>query len=260
MGDSILDLSLVIPACNEEGRIGGTLTSYFDFLNGTDIKYEVIVEMDGCRDQTAFVVQELKKEYPAIKVIEFHDKLGKGGGLLKGFRVARGKYVGFVDADGSVQPDQLLKVYKEAKEGCDGAIASRRVANADVINQLRSRRIMGRCFNLLIRLLFALPYRDTQCGAKVFKREVLEQALSDAQINGFAFDVSLLYLITLKGYEIKEVGIRWEERDGSRVDIPHTTADMLSSVLMLRLLFSPLGFLLRKPNINIYNEKERELS
>jgi dolichyl-phosphate beta-glucosyltransferase len=84
MDDSVLDLSLVIPACNEEERIGSTLTSYFEYLEGSGIDYELIVEMDGCRDRTASVVQELKRKYPAIKVIEFHDKLGKGGGLLKG--------------------------------------------------------------------------------------------------------------------------------------------------------------------------------
>jgi hypothetical protein len=107
---------------------------------------------------------------------------------------------------------------------------------------------MGRCFNVLVRLLFGLPYRDTQCGAKIFRREVLDQALSGAHINGFAIDVSLLYLISKSGFEVTEIGIRWEERDGSKVDIPHTVVDMFYSVLQLRLMFSPFKFLVKKPS------------
>ncbi len=247
-----LDLSLVIPACNEEDRIGSTLESYVQFLNLAGVRYEIIVEMDGCIDATSAVVKKLSSQHPQIRRLEFEQKLGKGGGLLKGFEQSKGKYIGFVDADGSVQPDQFYKLYRKMEEGHDCAIASRKMPGAEVLYQPRSRRVMGRCFNILVRLLFVLPYRDTQCGAKIFRREVLDQALSGNNINGFAIDVSLLYLIAKSGFKIQEIGIKWEERDGSKVDIPHTVVDMLYSVLQLRLMFSPFSFLVKRPKYDAY--------
>jgi glycosyltransferase involved in cell wall biosynthesis len=247
-----LDLSLVIPACNEEDRIRSTLESYVLFLDLTGVRYEIIVEMDGCTDATSAVVKEFNANRPQIKRLEFKQKLGKGGGLLKGFEQSKGRYIGFVDADGSVQPDQFYKLFCKIAEGHDCVIASRKMPGAEVLYQPRSRRVMGRCFNILVRLLFGLPYKDTQCGAKIFRREVLDQALSGTNINGFAIDVSLLYLIVKSGFSIQEVGIKWEERDGSKVDIPHTVVDMLYSVIQLRLMFSPFRFLVKRPKYDVY--------
>ncbi len=200
--------------------------------------------MDGCVDETSAIVQEFCWSHPEVKQIEFIDKLGKGGGIIKGFEMAEGDLIGFVDADGSVMPEEFVRLLDAVKSTeWDAAIASRRVSSAVVIDQPISRNYMGKCFNMLVRMLFVLPYRDTQCGAKVFRREVIESTTLQTQINGFAFDVSLLYLIRKRGFRIKEVGIRWVDKDGSKVDIPRTTADMLSSVLRLRLFFSPLKFL-----------------
>lgn len=238
-----MDLSLIIPARNEESRIRDTLEKYISYLKSSGLIFEIIVEMDGCTDKTSVVVQEFCRSHPEIKHVEFADRLGKGGGLLKGFEIADGDYISFVDADGSVEPAELIHLLDEVRSECDVAIASRRAPTAVVIDQPKSRKYLGRCFNTIVRVLFVLPFRDTQCGAKVFKRDVLEKTTVQTQINGFAFDVSLLYLIRRNGFHIKEVGIRWVDKDGSKVDIPHTTADMLSSILRLRLFFSPFKFL-----------------
>jgi glycosyltransferase involved in cell wall biosynthesis len=127
--------SLVIPAYNEEKRIKETLEAYRIEFYDLGINFEIIVEMDGCTDRTAEIVRGLAAKFPEIKFIEFKKKLGKGGGLLKGFEVASGDVVGFVDADGSVQPREFIKLLTEIKNGYDGVIASRRAEGAIVIGQ-----------------------------------------------------------------------------------------------------------------------------
>jgi glycosyltransferase involved in cell wall biosynthesis len=239
-----LDLSLVIPACNEEQRIGETLIAYAKDLRASGIDFEIITEMDGCTDRTAQVVTRLGCLYPEIRGLEFEDKLGKGGGLVKGFEAARGNYVGFVDADGPVRPENLMKLLAEVRNGTDFAIASRRAKGAKALYRTRRRQVLSRCFNLLVRMMFALPYKDTQCGAKVMKRDAIEKMTQDIHVNGFAFDVGLIYAARKNGLSIKEVGVNWEDKTGSKVDITHTIFDMLISVIKLRIFFSPFKSLL----------------
>lgn len=119
-------LSLIIPAYNEENRIKETLDAYIEKLHELGINFEIIVEMDGCTDRTSEVVKEMATKFPEIKFIEFKERLGKSGGLLKGFEIANGDVVGFVDADGSVKPQDFIKLLREIEKGYDGAIASRR--------------------------------------------------------------------------------------------------------------------------------------
>ena len=246
-----MELSVIIPACNEEMRIKETLQSYVEFLRTTGLSFEIIVEMDGCTDRTPQIVDELSRVYPEIRSIEFEERLGKGGGLIQGFRLAKGGYVGFVDADGSTGPKEMMKLLNEVKNGTDCVIASRRLETSVVVNQTKARKILSKCFNLMVRLLFDLPYHDTQCGAKMYKKEALDKLISDIHVNGFVFDVVLLYLTKKKGFSIKEVGITWENKAGSKVNILHTTMDMFISIIKLRLYFSPLRRLMVTPSPHI---------
>lgn len=239
-----MELSLVIPACNEEGRIGETLLYYAEQLRMFQVSFEIIVEMDGCTDRTAQVVRALGHAYPEIKGLEFEGKLGKGGGLIKGFEAARGDCVGFVDADGSVPPEDLMKLLAETQSGTDCVIASRRADGSHAIYHTRRRRVLSKCFNILVRTLFILPYKDTQCGAKVMRRDALEKIIQDIHVNGFAFDVGLIYAAKKGGFSVKEVGVNWEDKTGSKVDITRTTVDMLMSIIRLRVFYSPLRALL----------------
>ncbi len=238
-------LSLIIPAYNGENRIENTLIDYRNTFHNLGLDFEIIVEMDGCTDRTPEIVRELSAKFPEIRFIEFKERLGKGGGILKGFEVARGDIVGFVDADGSVPPQEFVKLLEEIKNGYDGAIASRRAKGAIVKNQPLSRKILSKCFNIYVRLLFGLPFKDTQCGAKVFRREVLENILPKLNTKGFAFDVNLLYLIHKHGFKIKEVGVLWTDKYGSKVKISKAIMEMGLAVLKLRLYHSPLRFLFK---------------
>ena len=236
-------LSLIIPAYNEEKRIKETLEAYRSKLLELGINFEIIVEMDGCTDRTPEIVRELAVKFPEIKFIEFKERLGKGGGLLKGFEIASGDVVGFVDADGSVKPSEFIKLLSEIERDYDIVIASRRAEGAVVRNQPLLRKVLSKGFNVLVKLLFRLPFKDTQCGAKVFRRNALEKILPEVNSKGFAFDVNLLYLATRNGFRIKEVGIRWEDKRGSKVK-GRTVVEMFLAVIKLRLRYSLLRFLL----------------
>jgi len=239
-------LSLIIPAFNEEKRIEGTILSYLEYFSSELNNFEIIVEMDGCTDGTEEVVRKLAKKYANIIPIKFEKRLGKGGGIVRGFQNAKGDIVGFVDADGSIKPEEFEKLLIELENGYSGAIASRRAEGAVVVNQPLVRKILSKLFNILVRILFILPYKDTQCGAKIFRKKVIEEVIPSLNTHNFAFDVNLLYLITKKGFKIKEVGIRWEDKYGSKVKLHRVIPEMLISIIRLRLYHSPLKFLVRK--------------
>ena len=208
-------LSLIIPAYNEEKRIKQTLVKYFNVLLKNNFNFEIIVEMDGCTDRTPEIVRNFAKKHKQIKILEFKKKLGKGGGILKGFEKANGEIIGFVDADGSVHPDDIVKLIKVLeKTKADGVIASRRMKESVVINQPFLRKVLSKCFNILVRILFFFPYKDTQCGAKFFRKNVIKEILPLMNTHGFAFDVELLYLIKKKGFKVVEVGVTWEDKHG----------------------------------------------
>jgi len=208
-------ISLVIPAYNEEKRIGGTLTDYQAFAEQNYSDYELLVVCDGCTDRTPEIVKEFCRQDPHIKLLEFPHKLGKGGGILEGFRVARGDVIGFVDADGAVSPEEFDKLVK-ALDGVDCSIASRHMATSKILaKQSLMRRAASRGFNLLVRMMFGLPFKDTQCGAKVMKKSIVDSVLPKIMLRGYEFDVELLWRIKKGGYIIREIPITWRHRGGS---------------------------------------------
>lgn len=206
------DCTIVVPAYNEAHRIGGLLEALAGFGG------PVVVVADGT-DRTAELVRAFAASHPALALdcLEFPERLGKGGGILAGFRAARTPYVGFMDADGSTSPAEMVRLFSFLA-GADGAIASRWCAGAVVpVRQGPLRRLQSRAFNLLIRLLFGLPYADTQCGAKVFRRQALLPVLDEMELSGFEFDVELLWRLARRGALIVEVPIVWYDHGGSKV-------------------------------------------
>ena len=206
------DCTLVIPAYNEERRIGTVLED----LNG----YEgpVIFVCDGT-DRTAEIVREYAASRPDCRIscLEFPRRLGKGGGVRAGLMAATTPYAGFMDADGSTPIREMERLFQEL-DAHDGAIGSRWVHGADVrIPQSLSRRMQSRLFNLWVKLLFGLSYSDTQCGAKAFTKEALDAVLPVMVSDGFEFDVELLWRMRRAGYDVAEVPITWEDRVESSV-------------------------------------------
>ena len=202
-----VSLSLVIPAYNEENRI----QSLFDEIPAFD--GELIVVCDGT-DGTADRVRRIAAGRKDLRIccLEFDHRLGKGGGVIEGIRVARAPLVGYFDADGSTGIGEMLKLVSHLS-GADGAIGSRWVQGSTLrVRQGYLRRIESRAFNLLIRLLFGLSCNDTQCGAKVFKKAAIDAVLPQLVSRGFEFDVELLWRLKRAGYHVAEVPIAWQNK------------------------------------------------
>lgn len=221
-------LDLVIPAHNEEHRIDRTLRAYRAQL-GADAR--VTVALDRCTDRTAEAVRP-HLEDERIRMLEF-PRLGKGGVLMEAFRHCDAEQVGFVDADCATPPREIWRLAEAARDA-DGAIASRRHPAA-VLPAARplARELSSAGFAFVVQRLFGLPFSDTQCGAKVFRRDVVEAALPLLSSRDFLFDVDLLLTASRLGYEIVEVPTVWIDRDGSRVSARRDARRMAASALRL---------------------------
>jgi len=204
--------SLVIPAYNEEHRIG----ELFDRIRHFD--GELIVVCDG-NDRTADVVNKIAAARPdlVIRCLIFQHRLGKGGGVRAGMQAAKAPYIGFFDADGSTMISEMDRLFS-LLVSADAVIGSRWMNGSDVaVRQDLTRRIASRFFNLIIRVLFGLSYTDTQCGAKVFRKEALDIVLNEITATGFEFDVEILWRLKRAGFTVIEAPIVWQNRGDSRV-------------------------------------------
>jgi glycosyltransferase involved in cell wall biosynthesis len=220
--------SIIIPAYNEESRITAVLLHLSEEFPGQ----EIIVVCDGV-DGTKDIVENLSITNPYIQILNFKEKLGKGGAIIEGFRAANGEKIGFIDADESVNADEFKLMFDFDAE-IDGVIASRRLKTSKIlVKQPIKRRIASKCFNIFVRILFGLPFKDTQCGAKVFKREAILDIINDLETGGFEIDVEILWRLKNKGYIIIEYPITWKHSEGSKFNLNQSTS-MLTSLLKMR--------------------------
>jgi len=209
----MINLSIIIPAFNEEKRIGATLLDYLTFFQ--DKNTEIIVVLNGCTDNTEKIVFDFQKKFPHIlKYFNFLEPIGKGGAVLEGFKVADGKIIGFIDADRSTAAIDCQKLVEQLNNA-DGIIASRWLKNSIVENRSFFRRLASKCYAILVRLIFRMPLTDTQCGAKFFKKSILQKILPKLRETSMVFDVELLYFYIAKGYKLKEGETVWIDQPGS---------------------------------------------
>ena len=220
--------SIIIPAYNEADRIKSVLMRYAAEIPGQ----EIIVVFDG-QDNTPYIVEEVAKGCPDIRLLTFRRRLGKGGAIIEGFKAARGGRIGFVDADDSVSPKDLKAMFETLRE-VDGVIASRRLVTSKImVKQPFKRRLAGRGFNMLVRTLFGLPFKDTQCGAKVFTRSAISDIIDELETRGFEIDVEILWRLKNKGHRVVEYPITWSHSEGSKFKLSNSYA-MFSSLIKIR--------------------------
>ena len=231
-----LKYSIVIPAYNEEKRIGNLLS---DLSNPDDPMLregEFIFVCEG-NDKTPDLINKFKMERPylTIKCLDnFHKRLGKGGAVYEGFSAATAPIVGFMDADNSTTYSEMMRLLTFLDDH-DGIIGSRHMPGSLIdTHQPFTRRLQSRVFNLLIRTLFGLQYYDTQCGAKFFRRGPLFEILPKLRAKGFEFDVDLLWQMKRNGSTIIEVPTTWNHMDNANLQFQDTFA-MLATLLRLRL-------------------------
>lgn len=211
-------LDIVIPAHNEEHRIGRTLSAYRTGCSHPGTRF--LVALDACTDRTAEIVRSHRDEDERVLLFEY-PKLGKGGVIAETFRRSDADFVGFVDADCATPPAELLRLAETtAREGAnvDGAIASRHHA-ASVLPAARSltRHLTSAGFAFGVRRLLKLPYADTQCGAKVLRRRAAQEIVATVSQTDLLFDVDLLLIARDAGHRIVEVPTVWIDQEGSRV-------------------------------------------
>ena len=224
-------LSLVIPAYNEGARIKETLKAYTSFARESrkiGRLIELIVVCDGCADDTA----KIAKRFKNVKVLEFSERLGKGGGVFAGFTAAKGDYLGFVDADNAITPEEYEKLISAVLDGSDCAIASRKMSGSRIVETRGYIQKLGsRALNSLVRMLFDLKINDTQCGAKIFRREVIEKITPSMRSSGFEFDIEMIWRIKNAGYSIKEIPIVWRGKKDARFSMLETPKMFFNLVL-----------------------------
>jgi glycosyltransferase involved in cell wall biosynthesis len=235
-------LLLLIPAYNEERRIEPVLREYARFFQDNYYgKFQIVVVLNGCTDDTLGVVRRVAADYPAIlRALEFKEPIGKGGALIEGLKLAAfGDLIGYVDADGATKPRAFLELVRHIGDA-DCVVGSRWLPES-VIHQAQTgnRQFASRVFHAVVQLLFRLNIHDTQCGAKVMKREVVEEVHSYLRIADMAFDINLLVAIKRAGHRIREVPTEWTDIAGSKVVLFRSSLTMLLSVLRIRLIYSP---------------------
>lgn len=231
--------SIIIPAHNEEDRIESTLEQYAR----TFADSEIIVALNGCTDGTLSVVARVEALHANVRHVEIPETIGKGGAVRAGFMLAQAPVVGYADADGATSATEMRRLC-ESLGNDDGVIASRWMPGAEIdVKQTLLRRAASRTFNLVVRALFGLRYADTQCGAKVFSRRSLEQAMRYVETSNLAFDVDLLFVMKSLGLRVREEPTFWSDVEGSRLRLGPASRLMLAAVIRLRLRYSILRLL-----------------
>ena len=234
-------LLLLIPAYNEERRIEPVLRDYARYFQEQyQGKFQLVVVLNGCSDDTLGVVRRVGAEYPAVSALEFPEAIGKGGALIEGLKLAPlADLIGYVDADGATPPHAFHELVRRIAD-VDCAIGSRWLPGAVLhVEQSSRRRFASRAFHLIVQFLFRMNLRDTQCGAKVMRREAVEKVHSSLRIADMAFDINLLYSLKCAGYRIREVPTEWTDKIGTKVRLFGTSLVMFLSVIRIRLIYWP---------------------
>jgi dolichyl-phosphate beta-glucosyltransferase len=226
-------LSIVVPAYNEETRLPGSLQAIADFVAQKTYPVEVLVVNNNSRDRTGQIIEEYAAEFPFVRGL-FESAQGKGAAVRSGMLAARGEYRFICDADLSMPIEEIDKFLPPHLEGYDIAIASREAPGAVRYEEPWYRHLMGRVFNTIVRL-FAVPgLQDTQCGFKMFRAEVAENLFPLQTMNGWSFDVEILYAARRWGYTIVEVPIHWYYKNNTRIHPIGDSRDMFADVFKIR--------------------------
>lgn len=236
-----LELSIVIPAHNEELRLSPTIEAYHRFYTQIHVPFEIIVVCNGCSDGTHELARSYSHKLHGIRVFNFPDKIGKGGAIKEGFRQAWGKYVMFVDADNSTNADQSYKLFIEIRWlGYKTVVVGSKKSKGSQIpvKPTPARRVASWAFAKVVKLLFGLPVNDTQTGAKVFTKDAALLVADQVATSGWAFDTAALWMLCKKGYAIREVAITWRDSPGSNLKIYKAVPSM--AVELLRIRFQPM--------------------
>ena len=227
----MLQLSVIIPAYNEEKRLPSTLESVHSFLSESEKTFEIIVVDDGSSDGTSKVVKEFAINHCGVRLLTHSPNQGKGYSVREGMLKAEGELLLLDDADGASPISELVRLENAINKGADIAIGSRaKPGDETVVKALSHRKHIGNTFNMIVQSSLLKGIEDTQCGFKLFKRDVAMDLFSMGRLNRYAFDVEILYLARIRGYEIAEVPINWTSIEGSKINLVTDPMNMLFEI------------------------------
>jgi dolichyl-phosphate beta-glucosyltransferase len=231
-----VQLSVVVPCFNEECRLPGSLATVMAELDGTGRQYELILVDDGSRDCTTHLIREAELAHPGkVRGVVLPVNRGKGRALAEGVAISTGRLVLLSDADFSAPITELPKLEEAIAGGADVAIGSRARHGAREVDQPLHRRIMGKGFNLLVQALLLPGIWDTQCGFKLLRGDLARALFAELCVDGFAFDVEMLYLARRSGCVVREVPVRWINSATTRVQAVRHSREMVMDLLRIRL-------------------------
>ena len=243
--------TIVIPAYNESARIGRALTEVLRTLDEKRWSAEVLVVNDGSTDNTAAIVESFAAKDPRVRLLNNGVNRGKGYSVRNGILHGAGNIVMFTDADLSSPMPEAERLFDAIRDGADVAIGSRWLeVSRQTIHQPLYRQFFGRCFNLVTRLIMRLPFADTQCGFKAFRRSAAQTIFQLQRIERWGFDPEILFIALRRGYIVKEVPVTWGHDERSRISYLRDGLKMLEELLYVR--WNSL--------IGVYNRKVTDLA
>ncbi len=226
-------ISIIIPAYNEAQRLPAAIDTLIGYLDAHSEPTEVLIVENGSSDDTPRLAEEAARRDPRFRALHTTAR-GKGLAVRTGMLASRGQVSVFCDVDFSMPVEEVADLQKAIADGADVAIASREVPGARRIGEPARRHLMGRIFNWLVRALAVSGIEDTQCGFKAFRQEVARDVFTRSVVDGWAFDVEVLYLARRRGYRIREVPITWRYDPSSRVQPFRDTMAMLHELILIR--------------------------
>ncbi len=228
-------LSVVIPAYNEATRLPEALSQAQRWLAAQSYSSEVLVVDDGSNDDTVATVERLAAAWKALRLMRNPGNRGKGYSVRHGMLEAAGELVLFSDADFSAPIEETDKLMEAIAGGFDIAIGSRAMRRELIgTHQSALREKGGQVFNLIVRTATGLPFQDTQCGFKLFRRNAAQSVCQRQKIEGFGFDMEILYLARRMGFRIAEVPVRWNHSEGTKFNMVRDTLEMLADLARIR--------------------------
>ncbi len=229
-------ISIVVPAYNEAGRLPHTLKVLQSYLESAGWKAEVLVVNDGSTDQTSSVVTELCAYWSPLRLVQNPGNLGKGYTVRNGVLQAQGEVILFTDADLSAPISEMPKLIEPIlNQEYDVTFGSRAVDRSLIgVHQSVFRETSGRIFNFFVQGLTGLPFKDTQCGFKAFRREMAVSLFERQTIMGFGFDAEILYIARKRRFRMKEVPVRWDHVEGTTVRFFKDSCRMFLDLLLIR--------------------------
>jgi len=229
-------ISIVIPAFNEEKRILPTLELVDNYLSRQDYKSEIIVVDDGSSDNTVDIVKAFIQDNKSINILLNGKNRGKGFSVKNGILSAKGEYIFFTDADLSTPIEEIEKCLPFLKQENDIVIGSRGLVDSEiVVHQPWYRELMGKTFNVFVSSILMKGITDTQCGFKGFKKETVKPIFDNCLVEGFSFDVEIIYLAKKNGFIIKEIPVKWTNSELSKVSPLKHSIQMFVDLIKIKL-------------------------